>query len=163
MGKKGFIISLSTVVGLIIGIIIVLALYDVGQAVVGLIPTKARINKDNLDSFQSLLEDLKQLGEEGEKQGAIYSFTESTSLITLNKGDITFPEIRERYYACKQVSCICVCQQGDCKSRVICESIPGTFENEGIVLTATGKLSILDLARKQKKITIVDKTNINQK
>ena len=121
MGKKGFIISLSTVVGLIIGIILVFALYDIAQAVVGLIPTKARINKDNLDSFQSLLEDLKQLGEEGEKQGVIYPFTESTSLITLNKGDITFPEIRERYYACKQVSCICVCQQGDCKSRVICE------------------------------------------
>ena len=117
-------LTAKTLMGLVLGIIIILVIYFVWNSVYSLLPESVTVDKQSLAKFDQLVNDMNRLKLNQEETTPIKLKSKYSILLTNKEG---FNIEDKRYIFCKATSCACLCQQSSCE-KITCSEINKKFK-----------------------------------
>tara|TARA_Y100000310_G_scaffold332389_1_gene407875 strand:+ start:303 stop:749 length:447 start_codon:yes stop_codon:yes gene_type:complete len=145
-------LTLKALGGLLLSAFVLFALFTVWQSVFGLLPDAIASDTQSLKTFDRLIEDVNKLGKQDQTQIVL---DEDYSLILTNTKGFNLKE--ERFPFCKLNSCICLCQDEDCK-RVSCKEVKNNKKFKENYQKILGNTKFLYLTNTKEGILIEPKS-----
>ena len=142
--------SIKSVVGLILGVIILLFVFNVGTTIFDfLFPDISQLTEESLDKLSDIVNDMVT----GENSTFLFYMSEGYSLVGFDKGQNTKSGIFERPASCFGKSCLVVCGDGNqvesCKNSKLVRTfgfdVIETSFNSGIITVVQGEYVELDM------------------
>jgi|TARA_Y100000034_G_C6760407_1_gene338635 hypothetical protein len=147
-------LTVKALIGLIIGVVILLLLWQVWNIVFDLLPQRYTVDEESYDSYQIIAEAINKLGL-NKKTGLPLKLKSDYSLFYLNPDQVNVLfDIKKQYAECTKKSCLCLCQDTECK-KVECTLINKKFkESNKILSTGKNDVRILFIENKNNEIFI---------
>lgn len=162
MNKKAAIeMSLKSIIGIVLGVIILLFVLNVGGSIYRtLFPDVSQLTRESLDGLDRLIQTINT----GQKEEYIFYMSNGFQLVGFNKGTNELSGVYERPAGCFQKSCLVICKESDnagaCKNSELLKAydfdkIEGA--NSVIITKVQGKYVNLEIEMGNNSIKILEK------
>ena len=130
----------KAVVGLIVGVIVLLVLYNVSSSFIGLLPQYSTIDKQSYNSFEYISRDIDKLSLNNPFIETYYNLKDGYLIEYLNPDSIN-DKIKQQSPVCTLRSCLCLCLDLSCE-KFECKEVNKKFKNSGQISSGGGVLKI---------------------
>ena len=154
--------SIKSVVGLILGIIILLFVFNIGSTIFDfLFPDVSQLTEESLDKLSDIVNDMVT----GENSTFLFYMSEGYSLVGFDKGQNTKSGIFERPASCFGKSCLVICGDGNqiesCKNSKLVRTfdfdVIKTTSDTGIITVVQGKYIELGIKVINRTLSVQEK------
>lgn len=155
--------NLKTIIGLVIGVIMLLFVFNVGGSVIGILfPDISELTEKSLEGLDNLI----QTTNSGQKEDFLFFMSNGFQLVAFDKGTNEKSGDYERPAGCFQKSCLVICKKSSkpnaCESSELIKTydfdkIIPTSDETGIITIVQGEYVNLEIEIINNSIKIIEK------